>query len=143
MKSLEEQIEGELATAMNRIMQLAHSYAMTSIAKRLSVVPADSPGGGMLDSTTGTPPAKKSSRPQAAPGRRRRSAREISALSERLLEEVQKEPGLTMAVLAPRVGVSPTALQVPVDRLRAAKQLKTVGKRQFTTYFPVEAGADG
>jgi DNA-binding Lrp family transcriptional regulator len=66
----------------------------------------------------------------------------MAALEKQLLDAVWATPGEAMSALAPRIGVSPSTLQVPVARLKAAGRLKTVGARQFTRYFPTERGGE-
>ena len=43
-----------------------------------------------------------------------------------------------MTVLAPKVGVKAAELLVPVKRLKASKQLKTVEQRHLARYFAAE-----
>jgi hypothetical protein len=71
----------------------------------------------------------------------RRTPAEMEALSERLYEAVCAKPGETMGVLAPLVGATPRALQVPATRLRKAGQIRSAGQRQLTRYFPLVKNA--
>ena len=75
-------------------------------------------------------------RKQAAP---RRAPEELAALGARFYAVLCRQPGETMAVLAPQVGVASQVLQVAVARLRRTKQVRTVGQRQHTRYFPMAA----
>lgn len=83
---------------------------------------------------------------KAAPARRaaatqRRSADEIDAFAERLFAAVESAPGETMAVLAPRLGLSAKELQRPASRLRKAGQIRTVGERSRMRYYPMARAA--
>ena len=85
-------------------------------------------------------------KPKAAPTRRasstpRRSADEIDAFAERLLEAVESAPGETMAVLAPQLGVSAKELGRPAARLKKAGRIKTVGERSRMRYYPMARAA--
>jgi hypothetical protein len=89
-------------------------------------------------SKTRKPPAPKSASRQVGP---RRCAREIESLSERLYDAICAKPGESMTVLAPIVGSTPRALLVPVQRLKTAGQIRTVGQRRFARYFPMTKNA--
>lgn len=78
------------------------------------------------------------SRRQLSP---RRSPVEMEALSEQLYEAVCARPGEAMRVLAPIIGATPRALQVPATRLRKAGRIRSVGQKQFTRYFPMVKNA--
>lgn len=133
MKSLETIIDEEVGLAVERIMRASRSAALAAFEQKFTL-------------TSGHPPAPRESPPASAPAARRRkgasvphrSDEEIASLEQRLLVVVRSSPGLPMAKLAPRVGVTPAELRVPVVRLRAKKRLKLVGQRQFTCYFPVD-----
>jgi hypothetical protein len=71
----------------------------------------------------------------------RRSPTEMDVLSERLYDAVCAKPGETMGVLAPFVGATPRALQVPATRLRKAGRIRSAGQRQLTRYFPMVKNA--
>lgn len=83
--------------------------------------------------------AKSGTTPRAPHGRR--SAAELSALGERLLEAVCAHPGETMAVLAPKLGKTPRELQRPMAVLKRAERVRSVGQRHLTRYFPTVARA--
>ena len=91
-------------------------------------------------------PGRKEPKPKAVPARRasstqRRSANEIDAFSARLFEAVESAPGETMAVLAPRLGVSAKELERPAARLKKAGQIRTVGERSRMRYYPMARSA--
>jgi hypothetical protein len=71
--------------------------------------------------------------------RKRRASGEIAALGQRLYQAVCDKPGETMAVLAADVGMLPSQLQLPMAQLREAGQVRTVGQRHLTRYFPLSA----
>ena len=68
---------------------------------------------------------------------KRRPQAEIAELAERFYDVLYRHPGATMAVLAPKVGASPRELHRPVAVLKQAGRVRTVGERQWTTYFPI------
>jgi hypothetical protein len=91
-------------------------------------------------------PRRKEVKQKAAPARRatstqRRSAEEIDVFAERLFEAVESAPGETMAVLAPKLGVSAKELERPAARLKKAGQLRTVGERSRMRYYPMARSA--
>jgi cytochrome c5 len=79
-------------------------------------------------------PTKPVRRAAAAP---RRAPEELVALGERFYAVLCRQPGETMATLAPQVGVAPRVLQVAVARLRRAGRVRVVGQRQLARYFPM------
>jgi|JI10StandDraft_1071094.scaffolds.fasta_scaffold837090_2 hypothetical protein len=93
-----------------------------------------------------SPRRKETKKPKSAPARRtsstqRRSADEIDAFAERLFAAVESAPGETMAVLAPRLGVSAKELERPAARLKKAGQIRTVGERSRMRYYPMARAA--
>jgi len=134
MKTFEQLIEDEVAAAVARIVRHAERRAVEALeaqfgralprtSEERKVKPPEPPPRGKA----------KKSRP------RRRSSAEIGELSQRFLQVVRSDPGQPMAVLAPRLGVKPAELSVPIARLRASKAIKSVGHRHMTKYFPVAA----
>jgi len=80
--------------------------------------------------------ARRKPRAKAAP---RRAVEEVLALAERFYAVLCRNPGETMATLAPQVGASARALHVAVARLERAGRVRSVGQRRFTRYFPMTA----
>jgi hypothetical protein len=78
--------------------------------------------------------ARRKPRAKAAP---RRAVEEVLALAERFYAVLCRNPGETMATLAPQVGASARALRVAVARLERAGRVRSVGQRRFTRYFPM------
>jgi hypothetical protein len=76
---------------------------------------------------------RKSSRAQAP----RRSREELAALEERLYEAIRRHPGETMAVIAPAAEATARALNRPATTLRQQGRVRSVGRRQYTRYFPM------
>ena len=87
-------------------------------------------------STTPTPRAAGIQR--RATGRRRPPG-EVAALAERLYEAVCAHPGETMSVIAPHVGESPRALNLPMTHLKRVKRVRSAGQRHMTRYFPLSS----
>jgi hypothetical protein len=81
-----------------------------------------------------TPPSPTSSRSRTGA---RRAADEIGALSERLYEAVCRTPGEKMEVIAPVVGATARELNRPMQRLKQAGRVRSVGTRHATRYFPM------
>jgi len=75
-------------------------------------------------------------RPARRTSSRRRTPAAISALGERLYEAVCRQPGETMAVLAPELGETPRELHRPMMALKRAGRVRSVGQRQHTRYDP-------
>ena len=58
-------------------------------------------------------------------------------MCDKLYEVVCAHPGETMQRLSPKVGETAQTLQVPIARLKKEGRIRTVGNRQFTSYFPM------
>ena len=80
--------------------------------------------------------APKARTPTQRPPNRRRTQEEVAAWADRLCAAVHTMPGETMTRLAPHVGATPQELSLPVEHLRRAGRVRTVGQRQHTRYFP-------
>lgn len=133
MKTLEAIIEEEVALAVERIVRASRATALAAFEHHFDQLRHQSP-----QEHAGVPRATRV--PAGAKNREalpHRSDGEIDSLATRFLAAVRSNPGQTMGALAPQVGVKPSELRVPVVRLRAKKQIKLVGQRQFACYFPV------
>lgn len=58
-------------------------------------------------------------------------------MSERFHQAVLADPGENMAFLAAKLGMKAQELHRPMDLLRQAKKVRSVGERHFTRYFPM------
>lgn len=68
---------------------------------------------------------------------RRRPPTEIAAIGGQLYGAVCEKPGETMTVLAAGLGSSPRELQRPMTQLKSLGQVRSVGLRHLTRYFPM------
>lgn len=136
MKSLESVINEEVSLAVERIVRASRAAALAAFDRHFDQL------GGQSQHQQATPPRAttmgKRAKHRSAP---HRSDDEIAALEAQVLAVVRSSPGQSMSELAPLVGVKPAKLRVPVVRLKAKKQIKAVGQRQFTRYFPVDVAA--
>ncbi len=82
----------------------------------------------------GTRPGRSRTRQRTSNARR--SPGELAALGEQLHQAVCAQPGETMTVLAPVVGKTPRELQRPMALLKRAGQVRSVGQRHHTRYYP-------
>jgi hypothetical protein len=71
----------------------------------------------------------------------RRGSVEVAALAERLYVAVQANPGETMTLIAPHVGVSVRALNLPMQILKRSGRVRTAGQRASMRYFPMQPKA--
>lgn len=90
---------------------------------------------------TPTPPVDgRTRRVKRTMGKKRASA-DIAALGERFYKAVCAKPGETMTVLRADVGASARELHRSVTLLRRAGQVRAVGNRHLTRYFPMASAA--
>ena len=78
--------------------------------------------------------SRTKSKPRAAGVRR--SSKELAELRGRLAELVRSKPGESMVTFSTELGVSVLALQRPMSQLKSEGQVRTVGQRHLTRYFP-------
>jgi hypothetical protein len=133
MKTLESIINEEVALAVERIVRASRAVALAAFDQQFDQLRDQS----QHQQVKPSPSATSGQRPRKRPAPQR-SAEEIAALEARLLAAVHSNPGQSMAELASMVGVRSAELRVPVVRLKAKKQLKLVGQRQFASYFPAD-----
>jgi predicted Zn-dependent protease len=81
--------------------------------------------------------SKSSRRKSVRASARRRSREELAALEERLYEAIRRHPGETMTVIASVVGATARELNRPAMVLRREGRVRSVGRRQYTRYFPM------
>jgi hypothetical protein len=82
--------------------------------------------------------SRKSSKPaEGTKPSTRRTPAKVAELGERFYGVLCRHPGATMAILAPKVGASPRELHRSVALLKRAGRVRSVGQRQWTTYFPM------
>lgn len=74
---------------------------------------------------------------RSAPATTRRTAEELEELAVRFFEAVEAAPGETMSTLAPKLGLQPKELERPVQRLKKAGRIRTVGERSQMRYYPM------
>lgn len=72
---------------------------------------------------------------------KRRTGAELAELADRLLEAVCADPGQAMDVLAAKIGASPREVHRSMSLLKKAGQLRSVGQRNRTRYFPTASAA--
>ena len=138
MKTLEAIIEEEVAEAVERIVRASRATAIAAFEHQFDQLRREPQRQKTAATRAETPSRAKTKTREAQP---HRSDEEIDRLATRFLAAVRSNPGKTMGVLAPQIGAKASELRVPVVRLRANKQIKLVGQRQFACYFPVEDAA--
>lgn len=89
------------------------------------------------------PIAKQGKQSRSGAATKRRTREQIEVLGQRLLALVVEDPGATMTTLAPQLGLSALALQRPMSHLKESGQVRSVGRRHQTQYFPLAASDAG
>jgi hypothetical protein len=135
MKNTAQKLEAEMAKAISLIVAASHAAAIEVLDEAFGV------GGRRHERRGDAGPRRRAA--SHGPSSPRRSVAEITALEKQFFDAVLVTPGEAMSVLAPRLGIAPNRLLVPVARLKSARRIKTVGSRQFTRYFPIEAPNEG
>jgi hypothetical protein len=94
-------------------------------------------------SATAPPPTRRRPRGSSdvTKAGKRRTPAEMDAMCERLYQAACARPGETMAVLMLDVGASARELNRPMNHLKEAGRIRSVGLRSHTRYFPMAADA--
>lgn len=83
--------------------------------------------------------APKAVRPvaKAQPGKRvRRTADEIEKVAMKIMDALNKTPGLTSEGIQQATGLPKAEIQKPLEGLRDSKHVKTKGERRAMKYYP-------
>lgn len=103
------------------------------------VFPADicaSVGGSRAGKKSKNTSSRRRNRTARKPSLPRRSHSEMAELGERLFKVICANPGQPKTALAGELGLSTGELDRPMDHLRSAGKVRTVGQRHLTRYFP-------
>lgn len=73
--------------------------------------------------------------------KKRRTPAEMAAMCERLYRAVCAHPGEPIGVLVEHVGASARELYRPMNQLKDAGRIRSVGSRNHTRYFPMTTDA--
>ena len=66
----------------------------------------------------------------------KRTAADLGAISDALLAHVKANPGARGEQIAAALGTDVGTMRLPMQKLIAAKKIKTKGQRRGTSYFP-------
>ena len=91
----------------------------------------------------GRPKGQPRQRSSPSSPTKRRTAAEVDELCAALWKVVRARPGESMAALAEEMDVPASTLRRPMNQLRSAGRVRTVGARHLTRYFPAVACGDG
>jgi len=117
MKTIQAQIDERVEAFVGDLQGLVWEAASSALAK--------------------AQPRKVGRRRRPARVSERRSSTEISALVERLYEEICATPGESMRVLSGKLEKGLGALEFPMRRLVEVERVKKTGSRQHARYYPV------
>jgi hypothetical protein len=74
--------------------------------------------------------------PKARRGRRgKRSSEDVQAMADQVLSYVKKNEGQRLEEISKGLGIASKELKLPVQKLFAAKAIKTKGQKRGTKYF--------
>ncbi len=65
----------------------------------------------------------------------KRSANEIAATADSLLQYIREQPGQRMEIIAKAMDVSTKELTLPIKKLLQAKKIRVEGQKRATTYY--------
>lgn len=89
--------------------------------------------------TRAVAPRRRSARTTSATPRSataRRTPTELKEVCDALCERVRAQPGASMVELAEQMGADTQSLRLPMEKLRAAGRVRSVGQRHLTRYYP-------
>ena len=128
MENLQAQIEERINEMVGDVLVLVRRAANDALNNALSGTSAT--GGAKAAPRRGK---RRTSQPQA-----RRSPEELSALCERLYQEIEKQPGKGMALYAEALDTAVRDLGVVMKRLKKAGRVRSLGERDRMQYFPMD-----
>ena len=79
-------------------------------------------------------PAAAAAAPASRKKRGKRTSEEVDAMAEHILEHVKKNPGSSVEGMAKFFKLKSKELTLPINKLMAAKKLKTTGQKRGTKY---------
>src|SRR6185503_16861450 len=84
----------------------------------------------------GRPRKTAASAPAARAGKRgRRASGDVQAMADQILAYIKKNEGQRLEEISKGLGVASKELKLPVQKLFAAKAIKTKGQKRGTKYF--------
>jgi len=137
--TLDSEIRSRIDAFVNDLSNLVKITALESVEDAL--------GGQAAPARRGRPPGRRGpgrprgsvSRAPSANGRRgkraKRSSGDVDATAAKVLAHVRANPGQNVGEIRAALGASSKELQLPVQKLIAAKSLRTTGQRRGTRYF--------
>jgi hypothetical protein len=122
MTTTVDQLSKRIEQVIREHLAASQRAATDAIARSFGVA-----AGGARRERLASRPAGAQYRPRA----------ELAALGEQFYRAVCAKPGETMAVLAADLGSSPRELNRPMTQLKRMGQVRSVGQRHLTRYFPM------
>lgn len=123
--TIEQRLQQQVESAVREYM-VASRAAVAALLDRAFAAPSRKPAERAMPKTRRT----------AVSTAKRRTASELTALSEQLYKVIAAHPGEGMVALSEHMGVSGIQLQRVVALLRNGERVRTVGVRQQMRYFP-------
>jgi len=120
---LADAIEALITSYVNSVRDCAQQAVERAIAKSAAPTRRSSPA------------ARRPTTP-SRPTTARRTPTELQEVCDALCEHVRAQPGASMAELAEQMGAGRRSLQSPMEKLRAAGRVRSVGQRHMTRYYP-------
>ncbi len=117
---IEQQLEKRIDVLVQEVLALAQKAASDAVAQAFGTSAVSAP--------------RKKPRGSGGPNR---TADEIRVVRERLYEAISEAPGESMMTLTNTLGMRARDLRFPVAQLIRAGQVRTVGNRRNTRYFPM------
>jgi guanyl-specific ribonuclease Sa len=121
---LDREIRSRIDTLLSDISQLVKSSALEAVSSAL--------GGSSMASAA---PARAAAAPRRRGRPGKRSSEDVQASADALLAYIKKNEGQRLEQIAKGMGMSSKELKLPVQKLFAAKAIKTKGKKRGTMYF--------
>jgi len=137
--TLDSEIRSRIDAFVNDLSNLVKTTAVASVAEALGGA-STAPRRGRRPGRRGPGrPRGSTTRAASANGRRgkraKRSSGDVDATAAKVLAHVRANPGQNVGEIRAALGASSKELQLPVQKLVAAKSLRTEGQRRGTRYF--------
>ena len=127
---IEIKLQTDIDAAVRGLVEVVQRSTLSAVESAFSISSTFSPH---------KPHAPYNSSPVSSRRRgpsRKRSKAELTDLCDRLYASICASPGLSMAELSSKVGVTSGELSLPAARLKKSDQIRSVGERIHTRYYP-------
>ena len=126
--SLDQEIRNRIQSFLAELSGLVKKSALEAVQSALST-------DGAAPKRRGPGRPRKTGAPAAGGKRAKRSSGQVDELATRVIAQVRSKQGQRLEELGRAMKMPTKGLKLPIQKLLAAKKLKTKGRKRGTQYF--------